>query len=69
MTARNLITLTRLDGHSFYLWFDDDSVETALKQLRKWAADPQLPQFTWYSAALLARRIRQQKGLRENDTR
>lgn len=53
----NLITLTRLDGHSFYLWFDDESFHEARQQIARWAADPQLPEFTWHTAALMSRRI------------
>ncbi len=70
MSGRNLISLTRLDGHSFYLWFDNESFYEARKQLARWAADPQLPQFTYHTAELLSRTISQiQRETEDRDER
>lgn len=46
------------DGQRWLIIFDDSHRADALRQLGKWAADPKLD-FSWYSAAVLAQRIRQ----------
>lgn len=64
MSPVNVIYLVE-DEHSFVLFFDDESYAATLKMLGQWAADPQLPSFTWYKAALLSQKIRHLRQMKE----
>lgn len=54
--AVNLLALVR-DGHRYVFLYDDNSVETVLATLSRYASDPELD-FTWYDAAVMAQRVR-----------
>ena len=52
----NVLALVR-DDHRFVFLYDDDSVDTLLATLSRYASDPEL-EFTWYDAAVMAQRVR-----------
>ena len=43
--------------HGFTIFFDDENRDETLRQLARFAADPELD-FSWYDAAMLSRKIR-----------
>lgn len=44
--------------HRFMLLFDDANRVEAMRTLGRWATSPDLPEFSWYDAAVLSQRIR-----------
>jgi hypothetical protein len=54
----NVLALLK-NGERYVFLYDDQSVETLLQTLGRYASDPEL-NFTWYDAAVLSQRIRQQ---------
>ncbi len=54
----NVLALMK-NGERYVFLYDDQSVETLLTTLGRYASDPELS-FTWYDAAVLSQRVRQQ---------
>jgi hypothetical protein len=52
----NVLALVKGEERFIFL-FDDDSRDEALRQLARFAANPELD-FSWYDAAMLSRKIR-----------
>jgi hypothetical protein len=52
----NVLALLK-NGERYVFLYDDESVETLLQTLGRYAADPELS-FTWYDAAVLSQRVR-----------
>ncbi|MGB7345326.1 hypothetical protein [Planctomycetes bacterium K23_9] len=52
----NVLALVKGEERFIFL-FDDDNRDETLRQLARFAADPEL-EFTWYDAAMLSRKIR-----------
>ena len=52
----NVLALVKGDERFIFL-FDDENRDETLRQLARFAADPEL-EFTWYDAAMLSRKIR-----------
>ena len=52
----NVLALVKGDERFIFL-FDDENRDETLRQLARFAADPELD-FTWYDAAMLSRKIR-----------
>ena len=52
----NVLALVK-DGERYVFLYDDDSYETLLQTLGKYAADPEL-NFSWYDAAVLSQKVR-----------
>ena len=52
----NVLALVK-GGERFIFLFDDDNRDEALRQLARFAANPELD-FSWYDAAMLSRKIR-----------
>jgi hypothetical protein len=51
--------LQKTDGQTFvWIWDEDRKAET-LKEVGKFAADPDIP-FSWYDAAVISQKIRNQ---------
>ncbi|MEM9588231.1 MAG: hypothetical protein AAGA03_13195 [Planctomycetota bacterium] len=55
-TEVNVLALVKGDEKFIFL-FDDDNKDQTLRQLARFAADPELD-FSWYDAAMLSRKIR-----------
>lgn len=55
----NVLALTTRN-QNYVLFYDDESVDLALRTIGRWAADPELS-FTWFDCALLSGKIRQQE--------
>lgn len=55
----NVLALMK-NGERYVFLYDDNSTEALLKTLGRYASDPELS-FTWYDAAVLSQRIRQQE--------
>ncbi len=53
----NVLALLK-NGERYVFLYDDQSVETLLQTLGKYASDPDL-NFSWYDAAVLSQRIKQ----------
>jgi hypothetical protein len=53
----NVLALLK-NGERYVFLYDDQSVETLLQTLGRYASDPELS-FSWYDAAVLSQRIRQ----------
>jgi hypothetical protein len=59
---RELNVLALIKGHERYVFiYDDASRGELIDTLRQWAADPQLS-FSWFDAAVLTEKARQQGG-------
>jgi hypothetical protein len=59
MAARDINVIALVKGGERYVFlYDDDSREQALQTLARQAADPALS-FSWYDAAVLAQKVRQ----------
>lgn len=55
--AVNVLALVKEETNEKYVFlYDDESALQLLRQLGKSAADPELS-FTWYDAAILAKRV------------
>jgi hypothetical protein len=54
----NVLALLK-NGERYVFLYDDQSSETLLQTLGRYASDPELS-FTWYDAAVLSQRVRQQ---------
>ncbi|MFO0918726.1 MAG: hypothetical protein U0872_10480 [Planctomycetaceae bacterium] len=54
----NVLALMK-NGERYVFLYDDQSVETLLTTLGRYASDPELS-FSWYDAAVLSQRVRQQ---------
>ena len=52
----NVLALVK-GGERFIFLFDDENRDETLRQLARFAADPELD-FSWYDAAMLSRKIR-----------
>ena len=52
----NVLALVKGEERFIFL-FDDDNRDEALRQLARFAANPELD-FSWYDAAMLSRKIR-----------
>lgn len=52
----NVLALVKGEERFIFL-FDDENRDETLRQLARFAADPEL-EFTWYDAAMLSRKIR-----------
>jgi hypothetical protein len=52
----NVLALVKGEERFIFL-FDDDNRDETLRQLARFAADPELD-FSWYDAAMLSRKIR-----------
>ncbi|TWU07750.1 hypothetical protein [Stieleria varia] len=52
----NVLALVK-GGEKFMFLFDDANRDETLRQLARFAADPELD-FSWYDAAMLSRKIR-----------
>lgn len=57
---KNQIVLVK-DGERYLFLFDEASQKTVLRVFGKFASDPQL-NFSWYDAAVLARKVRTLAG-------
>ena len=55
-TEVNVLALVKGDEHFLFL-FDDDNRDETLRQLARFAANPELD-FSWYDAAMLSQKIR-----------
>lgn len=53
----NVLALVKGDEKFIFL-FDDDNRDETLRQLARFAANPELD-FSWYDAAMLSRKIRE----------
>ncbi len=53
----NVLALLK-NGERYVFLYDDQSLETLLQTLGKYASDPEL-NFSWYDAAVLSQRVRQ----------
>ena len=53
----NVLALLK-NGERYVFLYDDQSLETLLQTLGKYASDPELS-FSWYDAAVLSQRVRQ----------
>lgn len=59
MAARDINVIALVKGEERYVFlYDDDSREQALQTLARQAANPALS-FSWYDAAVLAQKVRQ----------
>ena len=59
MASRDINVIALVKGGERYVFlYDDDSREQALRTLARQAADPALS-FSWYDAAVLAQKVRQ----------
>ena len=56
----NVLALLK-NGERYVFLYDDQSHESLLQTLGRYASDPELS-FTWYDAAVLSQRVRQQSG-------
>jgi hypothetical protein len=56
-TEINVLALVKGDERYVFLFDDDNRVET-LRQIGRYAANPELS-FTWYDAAVMSQKIRQ----------
>lgn len=54
----NVLALLK-NGERYVFLYDDQSIETLHQTLGRYASDPELS-FTWYDAAVLSQRVRQQ---------
>ena len=54
----NVLALMK-NGERYVFLYDDQSIESLLTTLGRYASDPELS-FTWYDAAVLSQRVRQQ---------
>lgn len=52
----NVLALMK-NGERYVFLYDDQSLETLLQTLGKYASDPELS-FSWYDAAVLSQRVR-----------
>lgn len=57
VTQIHVVETTR-NGETFLVRFRDDQRADALRALARWASDPELPAFNWFTAATLSCRIR-----------
>ena len=63
LTPTNVLAITK--GRERYIFlYDDASDAETLKQLGRFAVDPELS-FSWYDAAALSQRVRRLKAQRE----
>ncbi|MEM0925360.1 MAG: hypothetical protein AAGJ83_04930 [Planctomycetota bacterium] len=53
----NVLALVKGDEKFIFL-FDDNNRDQTLRQIARYAANPEL-EFTWYDAAMLSRKIRE----------
>ena len=56
-TEINVLALVKGEEKFLFL-FDDNNRDETLRQLARFAADPEI-EFSWYDAALLSRKIRE----------
>ncbi|GBD35109.1 hypothetical protein HRbin36_00213 [bacterium HR36] len=56
----NILALLKGEEH-YVIVYTEDSQQEAVQAMRDWAADPRLS-FSWFDAAVLARRLRQQRA-------
>lgn len=54
----NVLALLK-NGERYVFLYDDDSIETLHQTLGRYASDPELS-FSWYDAAVLSQRVREQ---------
>jgi len=54
----NVLALMK-NGERYVFLYDDNSAETLLQTLGRYASDPELS-FSWYDAAVLSQRVRPQ---------
>jgi hypothetical protein len=60
--SREFNVLALVKGHERYIFvYDDDSRQPLIEALRDHAADPRLS-FSWFDAAVLTEKARQQAG-------
>ena len=64
-TEINVLALVN-GGERFIFLFDDANRDETLRQLARFAADPEL-NFSWYDAAMLSRKIRDAVPLEEDE--
>jgi hypothetical protein len=57
--SMNVLALVK-DSERYVFLYDDESPDTVLQQLGRFAADPELS-FTWYDAAILSQKVRRQR--------
>ncbi|QDT65996.1 hypothetical protein [Calycomorphotria hydatis] len=48
------------NGEQFVFMYDEESYDALLKQIGRYAADPELS-FSWYDAAILSQKVRKQR--------
>ena len=63
-TEINVLALVKGEERYVFLFDDDNRVET-LRQIGRYAANPELS-FTWYDAAVMSQKIRQTGAERKN---
>ncbi len=64
-TEINVLALVKGNERYVFLFDDDNRVET-LRQIGRYAANPELS-FTWYDAAVMSQKIRQTAAQREKE--
>jgi hypothetical protein len=64
-TEINVLALVKGEERFIFL-FDDQNRDETLRQLARFAADPELD-FSWYDAAMLSRKIRDAVPLEEDE--
>jgi hypothetical protein len=64
MDCGEINVLAIVKGEERYIFlFDDDNRKETLRQLGRYAMNPDLS-FTWFDAAVVSQKIRQTKGMR-----
>jgi hypothetical protein len=63
----NVLALVK-DGHRYVFMYDDNSFESLLQTLGRYAADPDM-NFSWYDAAILSQKVRRLQKLHEQNHR
>ena len=51
-----ILILPKSNGERFCIMYDRSSLALALRQLGRWASNPELS-FTWYDAAVMSQKI------------
>ncbi|MDD5193621.1 MAG: hypothetical protein PHF67_03475 [Candidatus Nanoarchaeia archaeon] len=68
MVTREINVLALVKGDERYVFiYDDDNRVEMLRQLGRFAANPELS-FTWYDAAVMSQRVRQSYEERSKET-
>jgi hypothetical protein len=61
MDEINILAIQKPNGERYIFLFDDANRKETLRQLGRYAMNPELS-FTWYDAAVVSQKIRQTKG-------